>query len=154
MNSVISRNYRLMKQILFTIIAALLSMHSYSQTSGNLILSANLDLIKSNNDGYFEKAQTCIEVNYFLFRKFTATSGAEYWTDGDQFSLIIGGRWYPVEEAFIRIRGLIGANDVAIGGGWAKPLSEVWRIEAMGDVYIKGYIAIRAGIAYVIRIRK
>lgn len=139
-----------MRKILFGAVF-LLTINSHAQNSKDLILGINADLIKSNNDGYFEKAQASGEVNYFLLRKFTATGGIEYWTDDDQFSLVIGGRWYPIEEAFIRLRGLIGADDISIGGGWAKPLNENWRVEAMGDVYFNGYIAIRAGFAYIIR---
>lgn len=139
-----------MKQILLLIAAVLLSVNLHAQVA-KVILGAHLDLIKSNNDGYFEKAQTGIELNYFLSRKFTVAGGAEYWTGDDQFSFVIGARWYPIEEAFIRVRGLFGADDVAIGGGWAKPLNENWRLEAMGDVYIEGHIAIRAGVSYIIR---
>jgi hypothetical protein len=60
----------------------------------------------------------------------------------------VGGRWYPVADAFVRARGFIGANDVSIGGGWVKPLKEHLRFEAIGDVYFDGQIAIRCGLSY------
>ena len=72
----------------------------------------------------------------------------EYWSGNRQFSLTTGARWYPVEEAFIRFRGLLGANDFALGGGWSMPVKEKFRFEAMGDFYFAGHITIRAGFTY------
>ena len=140
-----------MKKIILSFIAMLFGLSAFSQTAKDFMIASHLDLIKSDNEGYFEKVQVSAELNYFLSRKFAATGGMEYWTEGDEFSVVVGARWHPVPEAFIRARGLIGANDISIGGGWAKPLKENWRFEAMGDVYTKGHIAIRAGFAYIIR---
>jgi hypothetical protein len=140
-----------MKKTLLALLAVFIAMGAYSQIAKDFMIEANTDLIKSDNDGYFEKAQTGVAVNYFLSRKFTATGGMEYWTDGNDLSIVMGARWYPVPDAFIRVRGLIGANDIAVGGGWAKPLNEDWRFEALADVYAEGHIAIRAGFSYIIR---
>jgi hypothetical protein len=52
---------------------------------------------------------------------------------------------------FVRTRCFVGNNDVAIGGGWNKPLGEKLRFEAMGDFYFKGDFAIRVGINYLFR---
>ncbi len=146
----VSVYFRLMKP--FAVLLFLFfTTNSFSQIAKDFQLGIQVDLIKSDNDGFFEKIQSSAELNYFISRKFTATGGGEWWTDGNEVSFVIGGRWYPIPEAFIRLRGLIGANDICIGGGWAKPLNENWKFEAMGDIYSGGYIAIRAGFAYVIR---
>jgi hypothetical protein len=140
-----------MKKLFFTIVTAFITLHSSAQIAKDLMVGAHTDLVKSDNDGYFEKIQAGAEVNYFLSRKFTATGGIEYWSQGKQVSFVMGGRWYPIPDAFVRMRGLIGANDFALGAGWAKPLDERWRFEAMADLYTRGDIAIRAGMMYVIR---
>lgn len=140
-----------MKKITLSCIAMLLGLSAFPQIAKDFMIASHLDLIKSDNEGHFEKVQVCAELNYFLSQKFTATGGMEYWSEGDEFSVVVGARWHPVPEAFIRLRGLIGANDISVGGGWAKPLKENWRFEAMGDVYAEGHIAIRAGFAYIIR---
>jgi hypothetical protein len=143
-----------MEKIFITAILVLITNTTHAQIAKDLMINAHGDLIKSDNSGYFEKIQTSIEVNYFVSRKFTATGGFEFWTDGPEASVIIGGRWCPIPEAFVRLRGLIGTNDISIGGGWAKPLKNNWRFEAIGDIYAEGHIAIRAGFAYIIRIKK
>lgn len=130
---------------------ALTTLPSYSQIAKDIMIGSSLDLIKSNYDGLFEKIQLGAEMNYFISRKFTVTGGVEFWTQGEEISLVMGARWYPVAEAFLRMRGLVGANDIALGGGWAKPLNESWKFEAIVDYYFNGDIAIRAGFAYIIR---
>lgn len=114
------------------------------------MVGASMDIVKSDYDAILEKVQAGAEVNYFLSRKFTITGGYEYWSvEGS--SAVMGARWYPVREAFLRVRGFIGANDLAIGGGWARPLNPSWRIESMVDFYFEGNFAIRAGLVYIIR---
>ena len=141
-----------MKKILLSLLlSGFITLSAYSQIAKDFMIEANLDLIKSDNDGFFEKAQGGAALNYFISRKFNATGGIEYWTDDNEVSFVMGARWYPVPDAFIRLRGLIGANDIAIGGGWAKPLNEDWRFEALADIYAEGHIAIRAGFNYIIR---
>jgi hypothetical protein len=121
-----------------------------AQIAHDFLVGTSLDLIKSDNDGYFEKAQVGLEVNYFVTRKFTGTVGVEVWTR-DNASAVLGARWYPIQDAFVRLRGLIGENDISIGGGWAKPMTEELRFEAMADFYFDGNFSIRGGIAYLIR---
>jgi hypothetical protein len=140
-----------MKKLFLLSSALLLTLTTHAQIARDFMISGGIDLVKSDYDGFFEKIQSGMEVNYFISRKFTFTAGAEWWTENDEISLVVGGRWFPIHEAFFRLRGLIGANDVSIGGGWTKPLNENWKFEAMGDIYAKGDIAIRAGITYVIR---
>lgn len=143
-----------MKKRFLSLVLILITSTAFSQIAKDFMIGANLDLIRSDQDGYFEKAQASAELNYFLTRKFTATGGVEYWTEHQQVSLVMGGRWFPVKEAFLRLRGLVGANDIAIGGGWSKPLKpgRNWYFESMADVYtVHGYVAIRAGVVYVIK---
>jgi hypothetical protein len=140
-----------MLKTFLTFFLLLITLSSYSQVTHDLLIGVNLDLIKSHQSGYFQRGQFGGEANYFLSQKFTATAGVEYWTQSSQLSAVIGTRWYPVEEAYIRVRGLIGSNDLSIGGGWAKPLKENWRFESMADIYFDGQIAIRAGFAYLIK---
>jgi hypothetical protein len=143
-----------MKRVVVISIVFLVATSAHSQIARDWMINAHGDLIKSDNSGYFEKLQGSVEANYFVSRKFSATGGIEFWTDGLEASVVIGGRWCPIPEAFVRLRGLIDTNDISIGGGWAKPLKNNWRFEAIGDIYTEGHIAIRAGFAYIIRIKK
>jgi hypothetical protein len=129
----------------------LTTTNSNAQIAKDFMIGSSLDLIKSDYDGLFEKVQLGAEMNYFISRKFTVTGGVEFWTQGEEISLVMGARWYPVAEAFLRMRGLVGANDITLGGGWAKPLNESWKFEAIADYYFNRDIAIRAGFAYIIR---
>lgn len=126
------------------------SAAAHAQDEADYTVALHIDLVKTDNLRLFDKAQFGAEVNYFIKDRFTATSGFEIWT-GDEFSFLIGGRWYPTEEAFVRARGLIGANVLSIGGGWMKPINDNFRFEAMGDFYFNVDFSIRAGIIYIIR---
>jgi hypothetical protein len=139
------------KLLLYTLAGLLLSSPSFSQIAEDFMAGVHMDLIRSDHDGYFEKVQVSASFDYFISEKFTVTGGVEYWSRTNQPSLVIGGRWYAIPDAFIRLRGLIGSNHIAIGGGWAKPLNENLKFEALGDIYTNGYIAIRAGLIYVIK---
>ncbi len=75
------------------------------------MVGGGFDLIKTDNDGFIQKAQIALEGNYFLTRQFTASAGFDIWTD-DGLNFVIGGRWYPVDDFFARIRGIIGDNDM------------------------------------------
>lgn len=135
--------------ILFTLSTG----YSFSQTEHYFLIGFNADLIKTDNDGFFEKAQGGIEANYYFSRKFTGTTGLEWWTD-DKVSWVLGARWFPIDDAYFRLRGLLGERDIAFGAGWDKPLNQNFRVEAMADIYFSGHIAIRAGVAYAIRKRE
>lgn len=114
------------------------------------MVAGGVDLIKTDNSAFLRKSQFGFEGHYFITRKFTASAGFDVWTD-DGISMVIGGRWYPAEDVFVRLRGLIGENDLSVGGGWSKPINESWKFEAMGDFYFSIDFAIRAGVVYVIR---
>jgi hypothetical protein len=139
-----------MRPFFTALLLCFLLSSSYAQIAKDFMVGGGLDLIKTDNNGFLGKGQFGAEGHYFITRQFTLSSGLEGWT-ADGVSLTLGARWFPVEEAFVRMRGLIGENDLAIGGGWAKPLNDKMRFEAMGDFYFKGDFAIRVGIMYVIR---
>ena len=135
-----------MPSIILPSIFIFCSLVSFAQRTQRVMIGVQADLIKSDNDGFFEKLQCGIEGNYYFSRKFSATVGIEGWT-GDRVSVVLGARLCPIDEAFIRIRGLPG-KDFSIGAGFGKFLSENVRVEAMSDLYLEGHIAIRAGIAF------
>jgi hypothetical protein len=141
------------KPYLFFLAFIFSTSFSYAQIAKDILVGGGFDLIKTDNDGFVKKAQFGIEGNYFLTRKFTASAGVDLWTD-DHVSLVLGGRWYPVDNVFVRARGLIGENDLAVGGGWAKPINENWRFEAIGDFYFKVDFSIRVGAVYIIRMKQ
>ena len=110
-----------------------------------------LTLSKTDNPGVFEKAQLGFEGNYFVVRHFAVGIGAEIWTE-QKSSFTMGARWYANENIFVRFRGLIGANDAAIGAGYAKALTEYLRLEGTGDFYVDATeFGIRIGLSYVIK---
>jgi hypothetical protein len=139
---------RKLKLVLF-IVLALGVVHGVAQDASDYILSVQADLVKTDNASMFGKGQFGIEANYFINDKFTAATGLEFWTD-DDISFVIGTRFYPAESGFIRLRGLVGANDLSIGGGWVKPLNKNFRLEAIADFYFSIDFSIRAGIVYMI----
>jgi len=114
-------------------------------------LGGGLDPIKTDNPGVFEKTQAGLELNYFVVRHFAVGLGAEVWTD-QRNSFSMGARWYANDHIFVRFRGLIGVNDVSLGGGYSKALTEYLRLEAMGDFYVESTeFGARIGLSYVIR---
>jgi hypothetical protein len=139
-----------MKKIVFTFLLSSTIISGYSQIAHDIMVGGGADLIKTDIFGFFQKIQIGTEANYFLDRKFTATGGFELWTYQHP-SVVIGGRWYPMDELFVRARGLIGVNDLSIGVGWTKPLTENLRFEAIGDFYFQIDFSVRAGVAYVFR---
>lgn len=110
------------------------------------MVAVHADLIKSDNNGFFEKMQSGFEASYYPSRKFAATAGIEWWTR-HRLLTVAGARFCPIDEAFVQVRWLV-REDLSFRGGFAKPLSERVRIEATADFYLKGELAIRAGVAY------
>ena len=122
-----------------------------AQSTSDILLGGGLDLIKTDNPGLFEKVQVGIEMNYFVARHFAVGVGGEIWSE-KRSSFTMGARWYANENIFVRFRGLIGANDAAVGAGYAKNLTEYLRLEGMGDFYLsQPEFAIRVGLSYVIK---
>lgn len=120
-----------------------------AQGTGDMLIGAGLDIIKSNNTGFGNQVQLGAEFNYFINSEFSVTGGFENWTAGTT-SLVLGGRYYIQNNIFARIRGIIGDNDISVGGGYSHPLNKHWKLEAMGDVYFGGDFAIRGGVAYLL----
>ena len=138
---------RIFLSLLFFVLLANLA---HAQIAHDYMVGVSSDLIKTDNSGAFKKIQAGAEFNYFVHRRITVTTGFELWT-ADEISFVIGGRWFPTEDFFVRARGLVGTNEVSLGGGWVKPLNESFRFEATGDFYFKGEFAIRVGLHYVFR---
>ena len=139
-----------MQKLLLLVLIVIMSTLTHAQIANDFMIGAGADLVKTDNDGLFKKVQAGAEFNYFLHKRFTVTGAFEVWTD-DEISFVLGGRWYPIDELFIRTRGLVGVNDLSVGAGWGKPLGEHFRFEAIGDFYFKGQFSIRTGINYVFR---
>ncbi|MBX2917441.1 MAG: hypothetical protein KF856_19390 [Cyclobacteriaceae bacterium] len=122
-----------------------------AQSSNDILISSGIDLIKTDYSRFADKLQFGAEANYFVVRHFAAGAGLELWTHNTS-SFAMGIRYYPLDNFFVRVRGLIGANDVALGGGWSKPINKKWRFEAIGDFYLgQTEFGIRAGVGYVIK---
>lgn len=140
-----------MIKYLLSAILASITLVSKAQSSNDILLSGGFDLIKTDYSRFADKLQLGAEANYFVVRHFAAGAGVELWTRHPS-SFAMGVRYYPIDNFFVRFRGLIGANDVALGGGWSKPINEKWRFEAIGDFYLgQTEFSIRAGVGYVIK---
>lgn len=139
-----------MRAIATIFVTLFLATVANAQSQGDILIGIHLDLIKSDYDDYFQKAQAGIEGHYFFSEKFAVTGGIEVWTR-EGTSAVAGIRWYPIRDAYIRARALLGENDLSLGGGWAKPITEELRFETMADFYFEGNFAIRAGFAFLIR---
>ena len=126
------------------------SFNSFSQKANDFLVGGAFDLIKTDNEGFIQKAQVGGEFNYFITRNFTATGGLDIWAN-NVMSAVVGARFYPLDHFFVRGRGLIGKNDLSLGAGWSKPIGSNFRFEAIGDFYFEGEFAIRVGFMYLIR---
>ncbi len=140
-----------MKQFIVIALIVGATIDAMAQSTSDLMLSGGMDILKTDNPSLFEKAQIGMEANYFVIRHFAVGLGAEIWTD-QKSSFMMGARWYANDNVFLRFRGFIGANDVALGAGYAKPLTEYLRLEGMGDFYLSSTeFGIRIGLSYVIK---
>ena len=142
-----------MRKLLIVLIT-LPALQLKAQSTKDILVGAGFDLIKTDISKVFNKGQTGFEGHYFVVRHFAVGAGAEFWTTGQTSSFMLGARYYATENLFFRIRGLIGANEAAVGAGWSHPLNESFRVEAMGDFYLVNTdFALRVGAAYVIKLR-
>jgi len=140
----------MIKNLLLSSFLILASMDSFSQKANDFLVGGAFDLMKTDNEGFVQKAQVGGEFNYFITSKVTATGGLDIWAD-NVMSAVVGARWYPMEHFFARGRGLLGKNDLSLGAGWNKPLGSNFQFEAMGDYYFEGEFAIRVGLMYLVR---
>lgn len=141
-----------MRKVYITLSALIVTVGILNaQSSNDILLSSGFDLIKTDYSRFGDKLQLGAEANYFVVRHFAAGAGLELWTRNTN-SFAMGMRYYPLDNFFVRFRGLIGANDVVLGGGWSKPINEKLRFEAIGDFYFRQTeFGIRAGVGYVIK---
>ena len=122
-----------------------------AQSTHDVLVGGGMDLFKTDNNALFKKAQLGFEANYFVVRRFAVGMGAELWTTNQKNSFVMGMRWYANDHVFVRLRGLIGANDAAIGLGYSKPLSQNLRFETLGDFYFTGNFGLRFGLGYILK---
>lgn len=126
----------------------------YSQeTQAQYLFTAQFDAYKTDNRDPFEfvdKAQFGVEVNYFLYDQLAMTGGLEIWTESVRF--VPGMRFYPINPVFLRFRPLLGKEiDYAFGVGYARKITDNWRVEAMTDYYFeRSNLAIRFGVGYTL----
>jgi hypothetical protein len=138
-----------MRNVLVVVMMVLTAYLAKAQGSGDMLIGAGIDVLKSSNSGFGNQVQLGAEFNYFINGEFAVTAGFENWTAGTT-SLVIGGRYYIQNNIFARIRGIIGDNDLSIGGGYSHEINKHWRLEAMGDIYLEGDFALRGGVAYLL----
>lgn len=137
---------------LFVLAFILIAVYTNAQSTKDILLGGGFDLVKTDNNKLFSKAQFGIEGNYFIQRRFTVGLGIEHWTVNSTTSFVMGARWYPADKLFVRFRGLIGANDASAGVGWSQPFKNSFRLEAMGDFYFGSTeFALRIGGAWVLK---
>ncbi len=139
----------------FFIALIFVSSQALAQSTKDFLVGGGFDLLKTDNDKLFNKAQIGLEGNYFVVRHFAVGAGVELWTTNQTSSFMMGARWYPSDKLFVRFRGLIGANDASAGVGWSQPFKDSFRLEGMGDFYFGStQFALRVGVAYVIKSKK
>jgi len=141
----------MLKKSLLTLLVCSLAMISRAQSTHDVMVGGGMDLIKTDINTLFKKAQFGVEANYFVVRHFAVGAGAEIWTTNQKNSFMMGMRWYANDHVFLRFRGLIGANDAALGLGYAKPLNQNVLFESMGDFYFKGSFGLRFGLSFILR---
>ncbi len=137
------------KKIVLVVGLVLAAFLSKAQGTGDILIGVGFDILKSTNTGFGDQVQLGAEGNYFVNSEFSVTVGFENWTAGTT-SLVLGGRYYIQNDIFARARGLIGENDISIGGGYSHSLTKHWQVEAIADIYFKGDFAIRGGVAYLL----
>ena len=140
-----------MKKIFTTLTFALLF---HFAAKSQYLVGFNFDAYKTDNRNpieFADKAQLGLEGSYFLLTQLSFTAGLEYWTHGG-IKVIPGARFYPIRQAFLRFRPLIGREvDYAFGAGYAHKITELWRFEVMTDYYFEySNLAVRFGVAYTL----
>jgi hypothetical protein len=139
------------KKYLLTILVSSLAIGCGAQSTHDVLVGGGMDLIKTDNNGPFKKAQLGFEAHYFVVRRFAVGAGAEIWTKNQKNSFVMGMRWYANDHVFLRFRGLIGANDASLGLGYAKPINRNVLFESMGDFYFKGNFGLRFGLSFILK---
>ena len=139
------------QKLFLVLLISFLAFTGQAQSTHDVLVAGGLDFIKTDNHGLFKKAQFGFDANYFVVRHFAVGLGSELWTTKQKSSFVMGMRWYANDQVFIRLRGLIGANDASLGLGYAKPIGTNLLAEGMGDFYFSGNFGLRFGLAYILK---
>jgi len=147
-----AHHLEVMKKVLFTVLVCSFSHIVHAQSTRDILIGGALDVLKTDNRSLLNKAQLGFEGNYFIQRRIALGIGVEMWTNNQKSSFVLGTRLYANENIFFRVRGLIGANDISMGIGYAKAIDKNLRLEGMGDYYFnEAAFALRIGLGYVLK---
>jgi len=142
----------MIKKVFFSLVISSIAIFSFAQSTHDVLLGGGIDLLKTDNHALFKKTQVGFEANYFVVRYFSVGFGGELWSSNQKSSFVMGTRWYANNHVFVRFRGLIGANDAALGLGYTKPINQTFRFEGLGDYYFGGNaFALRFGVSLVLK---
>ncbi|SHM40287.1 hypothetical protein SAMN04488057_101336 [Cyclobacterium lianum] len=135
MRKIVTRAF-LLSAMLLLLLGGISRSHA-QQAAGSFLISSGLDLVRTDIQGIFQKAQLGAEVNYFHLHQLSFSGGFEYNTAGA--NQITGGlRFYPLEAAFIRARALVGNNaDLGLGAGYTYNITYRMRLEGIADYYVQ-----------------
>ena len=137
--------------VLLLLFAFVYSSGLAQQAAGSYLLSAGLDLARTDAPGVIRRYQMAGELNYFHLHSLSFSGGYEFNYNRPNH-VTLGSRVYPIEPAFIRVRGLLGRNsDIAFGAGYSHNFSYRFRLEGMVDYYAVSNVAgLRVGIGFLI----
>jgi len=121
------------------------------QAGGSFLVSAGLDVVRTDLYKVLERAQFGGEINYFYLHHLSFSGGYEYNINHPN-QVTAGLRYYPLEPVFLRARALLGNDaDLAMGAGYTYNLNYRLRLEGMTDYYLqREALGIRVGLAILI----
>ena len=121
------------------------------QAGGSFLVSAGMDLIRTDLYKILERAQFGAEVNYFYRHHLSFSGGYEYNINHPN-QVTAGLRYYPLEPVFLRARALLGNGaDLGLGAGYTYNLTYRLRLEGITDYYIqRKALGVRVGLAFLI----
>ena len=140
----------IIRKLIFLAIFFCICQQGLAQSKGNFLLGVGMDLYRTDNSGFAERSQIGLEGNYFFTSKFSGTIGLDFWSGRETF-FVLGGRFYPIDPVFIKMKGLIGGNrDVTLGMGYQRGIGGNFSFEGGMDFYFDpGELGIRLGLAYL-----
>ena len=140
----------IIRKIIFLAVFFCICQQGLAQSKGSFLLGLGMDLYRTDNPGFAERSQIGLEGNYFFNSKFSGTFGLDFWSDR-QTLVVFGGRFYPVDPVFIKLRGLIGDDsDVSMGMGYTRGIGGNFSFEGGMDFYFDpGELGIRFGLTYL-----
>jgi hypothetical protein len=121
------------------------------QAGGSFLVSTGLDAVRTDLSEVLERAQFGAEVNYFYLHHLSFSGGYEYNINHPN-QVTAGLRYYPLEQAFLRARALLGNGaDLAMGAGYTYNLNYRLRLEGMTDYYLQQQaLGVRVSLAILI----